>query len=242
MYALTDEHRIRTSYGHGFRAPSFGELYIDLGFFFKGNPDLEAEKSDTVTVGYAYTGKRAQGSIDYFRTRVEDGITFDLSGFPYTYGNLDRYTSQGINAGVMVDLAAGFSTSFSYSLTRQEDEEGAELRIYPKHTAFLKLLWNNPRWGARANLRGQLIDEVEYTDGTSRPAYQVWYLQGNKKLFSSGAYDFSIYMQANNLFDKKDIFSRDAQGNPVPGDFLVWLPPRTFLFGITIDMDWTGAR
>lgn len=242
MFALNDENRLRASYGHGFRAPSFGELYIDLGFFFKGNPDLEPEKSDTVTVGYAYTGRRAQGSVDYFWTRVKDGITFDLSKFPFTYTNLDRYTSQGINSSILVNLTAGFSTSFSYSYVSQEDEGGEAIRIFPKHSAFLKLIWSNPRLGVRANLRGQMVDKVEYTDGTSKPGYQMWYLQGSKKLFSTRDYSVGAYLQVNNLFDKKDLFGRDAQGNPIPGDFLVWLPPRTFTLGITIDMDWTRGR
>jgi outer membrane receptor for ferrienterochelin and colicins len=242
MFALTDDHRLRASYGHGFRAPSFGELYIDLGFFFKGNPDLKPEVSDSFTAGYSYSGKRAQGSIDYFYNKIKDGITFDLSRFPYTYRNLSSYTSQGINSSLMVNLAAGFSTSFSYSLIKQEDEEGEELSIYPKHSAYWKLLWSNPRLGARANIRSQMIDKVAYTDGTARPAYQMWYLQGNKDLFTTGTYKVGAYLQINNLFNKTDIFLRDSQGNPVQGDFLVWLPPRTLLFGITIDLDWTGAR
>ena len=243
MYALTSEHRLRASYGHGFRAPSFGELYVDLGFFFKGNPDLEPEISDTVTFGYSYTGDFAYGSIDYFRTRMQNGIVFAFVGFPvlYSYVNISEFTSQGINTSFSFSLPYGFTPSFSYSFVRREDDGGEELLNFPKHSGFFKLLWANPRLGLRANLRAQFMDQVLYTGGTSRPAYQMWYLRGSKRLFTSGRYSVDAFLQVENIFDRTDIFTRDPAGSPIPGDFQVWLPPRTFGFGITIDMDWAGS-
>jgi len=73
------------------------------------------------------------------------------------------------------------------------------------------------------------------------PAYTLWYAQASKKVSVKGQYAFSIYAQVNNLTDKKDIYNRSvATGNPVTTDVLpVWSAPRTYLAGITIDMDWT---
>jgi outer membrane receptor protein involved in Fe transport len=48
----------------------------------------------------------------------------------------------------------------------------------------------------------------------------------------------NVYAQVDNLFDESDIFLSNADGTPVQGQFQVWLPPRTFQFGITVDMDW----
>ena len=245
VYALTEEHRVRFSYGHGFRAPRFGELYLDLGFFFKGNPDLLPEKSDNFTVGYSLTNPVVQGSFDFFWNRVEDGIVFDFSAFPFgpvSYTNLQKFTATGFNSSMSVDLPGGFTSSFSYSYVKREDDEGEEILSYPKNSGFFKILWSNPRLGIRANLRAQLLDKVEYDDGASQPSYQVWYLKGSKRLFRTENYAFSAFAQVDNLFGKEDIFLRDESGNPVPGDFQVWLAPRTFLVGITIDMDWFGIR
>jgi len=44
-------------------------------------------------------------------------------------------------------------------------------------------------------------------------------------------------VQGSNLFDKRDIFTRNAQGQPVGADVIVWMPPRTFLAGVTMDLD-----
>lgn len=46
-YQLDDQHTLRASYGTAFNAPTYNQLYFP-GF---GNPDLEAETSDTLEVG-----------------------------------------------------------------------------------------------------------------------------------------------------------------------------------------------
>ncbi|MCE8019630.1 TonB-dependent receptor [Halomonas sp. MCCC 1A11036] len=46
-YDLDDRHTLRASYGTAFKAPSFNDLYFP-GF---GNPDLEAETSETIELG-----------------------------------------------------------------------------------------------------------------------------------------------------------------------------------------------
>jgi len=242
MYALNDENRLRFSYGHGFRAPRFGELYLDLGFFFKGNPDLQPETSNNFTFGYAHTSDVIQGSFDVFWNKIKNGITFDLSGFPFTYGNLSDFTAKGFNSAISISLPHGFTPEFSYSYVKREDDEGEAILGFPEHSAFFKLLWFRPQWGMRANIRAQFIDNIPYGDGTERPSYQIWYLKGSKTIFTTETYALNAFVQIDNLFDESDVFTRDAQGNPIPGDLGMWLAPRTFRVGITIDMDWLGSR
>ncbi len=241
VFAAAEGHRLRGSYGHGFRPPYFGELYLDLGRFFKGNPDLEPEISDGFTTGYVYSAGRAQLSADLYYTRVKNGITFAmLPTGAFTYDNVRRYDSQGINVAGSFTLPAGFTPSVSYTYNKREDDEGEELGGYPKHAAFLKLLWANPRLGLRANFRGQINGEVPPgPDGTFTPSYDVWYAQVEKRFARIGAYSLSAYFQIDNLFDQKDVFLQDEDGNPIVGDFQFWLPPRTFQVGVTVDMDWT---
>lgn len=238
MFAVTPEHRLRFSYGHGFRAPDFGELYIDLGFFFKGNPDLEPEISDNITVGYTYTGEYASGSFDYFHNNVENGITFDFSGgFPYTYNNIDEFTARGFNSEVSLNLPGGFTPTASYTMVIREDENGEEVGGFAKHNAFFKLLYSNPRYGVRANVRAQYNDEIEYSSGETRPSYTMWSGQVSKNLFTVDKYDVSAFLQVDNLTDEVDIVLVDEQGNPIPGELQVYLAGRTYLFGISINMD-----
>lgn len=242
VYSIGQLHRVRASYGHGFRAPLFGELYLYTPPFFVGNANLRPENSATVSAGYSYAGPKLQLSGDYFRAQVKNGIVFDLQRLPYTYMNLARYVSRGVNTAVSANLPGGLAPSVSYSYVKRLDETGKDVGGMPAHSVFLKLLWADPRRGLRANVRAQLQSEAIFEDGTSQPSYQVWYAQVNKKLVSRGAYAVSIFVQGDNLFNKNDIFRRTATGTPIVGDFQVWLAPRTFMTGFSVDMDWTGAR
>jgi len=239
MYDFSKEHSLRFSYGHGFRAPNFGELYLDLGPWFRGNPNLRPEISDNFTFGYVFNSSYANASIDYFHNRIKDGIVFDFSQFPpgpVTYTNLEEFTARGINSGLTVNLPLGFTPSVAYTFVKREDPEGVEVRNYPRHSAFFKLLWSNPRYGIRANLRAQFNGEIEFDDDTSQPAYQVWNFQIRKKLFETGNYAVSAYAQVDNLLDERDILMRDSSGQPIPSDFQIWIAPRTFLVGISFDL------
>jgi outer membrane receptor for ferrienterochelin and colicins len=235
-------HRIRASYGHGFRAPTFGELYLNQPPFFVGNPDLKPETSDTVTGGYAYAGARVQGAVDYSYSKVKNGITFvQITPSSFTNGNVSEYTAKALNANVAVNLPGGFAPSVAYTYLRREDADGNRLSSYPTNAFFLKLLYSNPRWGLRANFRGQINGEQppSLTDQSFVPAYDVWYIQVQKTILRRSGYNWSVFAQVDNLFDESDIFRRNASGQPIPNDFQIWLAPRTFQAGITIDMDWT---
>ncbi len=243
VYLLTDAQRVRATFGHGFRAPSFGELYLYTPPSFVGNPDLKAETSDTVTLGYAVANARVQASLDYFHAQVENGITFNLVRLPYTYVNLTETSSRGANTSFAVNLPYGLSPSLAYTFVQREDMNGNVIGGLPKHTAFVKLLWNNARIGLRANLRAQMLDRtVSSTDGSYVPAYRIWHLQGSKKLRTKGAYAVNMFAQIDNLLNRRDIFRRNRAGEPIAGDFQVWIAPRTFLAGITVDMDWVKGK
>jgi len=235
-------HRIRGSYGHGFRAPSFGELYLSQPPFFVGNPDLAPETSDTFTGGYSYASAKLQVGADYSYAKVKNGITFgNITPSLFTYVNVSNYNAKAFNGSVSVSLPAGFTPSLSYTWLERKNAEGQRLTAYPTNSFFAKLLWTNPRLGLRANFRGQINGEQvpSATDSSYVPAYDVWYVQAAKRLFRRGSHAISVFAQVDNLFDEKDVFRIDRNGNPVPNDFQVWLAPRTFQAGITIDMDWT---
>jgi outer membrane receptor for ferrienterochelin and colicins len=239
LVSVAAVHRIRGSFGEGFRAPSFGELYLNTPPFFTGNPNLKPERSQTLTGGYTYAGRSFEASVDLFRSEVKDGIEFfQVTPVSYTYVNLARYTSVGTNASVAASLPLGFTPSASYTYVKREDDQGAEIGGIPRHAAFLKLLWTNPRLGLRANLRGQWSDEVVFDDGTSQPAYDVWYVQVAKRFARAGRYNLTVSAQVDNLFDKRDIFLVSKDGQPIPGDFQAWLPPRAFLVSVTLGGDW----
>ncbi|MBK5257163.1 MAG: TonB-dependent receptor, partial [Vicinamibacteria bacterium] len=242
VYSLPKNHRLRASYGKGFRAPYFGELFL-VSFGFQGNPLLKPEKSETITGGWAFTGLRVEGSVDVFKAKITNGVVFaQLNPSLFTYDNVAKFNSLGTNINLAFNLPRGFSPSVSYTYNKREDDQKVEIGGFPKHSAFVKLLWSNPRLGVRANFRANMNGKVPASIGATSytPKYNLWYAQASKKITSKGQYAFNIYTQMNNIFDKKNIYNVDLQGNPRTSEVLpVWNAPRTYLAGITIDMDWT---
>ena len=80
MYKLNDKWKVRTSWGKGFRAPSFIERFIDwnnvqFNYLIEGNPDLKPEQSNGVTVGLDYfNSSNSELSLNYFYTFFENRI------------------------------------------------------------------------------------------------------------------------------------------------------------------------
>lgn len=136
---LSDQHRLRFSYGEGFRAPDVSELYSEFansGFFaFVGNPKLTPEESRSYSAGWTFLHPRVRYSLDLFYNRFKNGIGFaqvdvndpfdpffeqfidGLGGAPlYTNGNLGDYDARGVNSGLDLLLPFGFRTTLNYTL------------------------------------------------------------------------------------------------------------------------------
>lgn len=86
--------RSRLSWGQGFRAPSFNELYSP-GFagLFAGNPDLAPERSRSWEAGLDWRQDRQQVTFSLYRTRVTNLIAFE--GERFTALNVGRARLDG---------------------------------------------------------------------------------------------------------------------------------------------------
>lgn len=110
----------RLSWGEGFRAPNFNELYYpDSGYGFAGNPDLRPEASETWEAGLDLRpagGHRLGGSL--YRTRVRDLIAFAAPGSNNAV-NIQRAELEGIELEYRFDGArwtAGGNTTWQHAI------------------------------------------------------------------------------------------------------------------------------
>jgi vitamin B12 transporter len=96
---IHEDLRLRASWGQGFRAPNFNELYYP-GFFglFAGNPDLQAEQSNSFELGLRWDQDAKQHwDASAFRTRIDDLISFE--GVNFRAININKAALDGFEAG-----------------------------------------------------------------------------------------------------------------------------------------------
>ena len=88
--------RLRASWGQGFRAPDFNELYYP-GFLglFAGDENLQPERSDSAEIGAEWSPSAGQRlGLSAYRTRVDQLIAFD--GPKFQAINIDRAAIDGL--------------------------------------------------------------------------------------------------------------------------------------------------
>ena len=126
---IAGSNKFRAAYGEAFRAPAVGELY----FPFMGNPELEAERSRSVEVGYDH----ASGiSATLFRSDYDDLIIFGLA--TNRFENVGAANAHGAELSIERRVTSSLHASASYTFTETE-EEGADRPLVrrPRHAGSL---------------------------------------------------------------------------------------------------------
>jgi vitamin B12 transporter len=125
---INDGLRLRASWGQGFRAPNFNELYYP-GFFglFTGNPNLQPEESNSFELGLRWNqDAKQQWEISAFRTRIDNLIAFE-GGATFQAININKAALDGFEAAYQFNGEV-FSLKANASwLDARNDDTGAKL-------------------------------------------------------------------------------------------------------------------
>lgn len=130
-WQASDSLRWRASWGQGFRAPNFNELYypgFEVGpglFLFAGNAALQPERSHSAEIGLDWRpDARQEFGLSAYSTRISDLISF--TGFLQQAINTRRASIDGLELDYRVQLAA---LSIQANATWQDarDQDGMAL-------------------------------------------------------------------------------------------------------------------
>ena len=144
------EHLVlRGSFGTGFRAPDFKELYMrfvnsSAGYAVNGSPDLKPESSRNFMAGAEWQGNRVYGRVQAYRNDFTDFIEAVPVGPPtgqpvYEYGNVDDGMTSGLDLETGVALR-GYRLEASVSaMSTQDKATGKELLGRPPASGHLTL-------------------------------------------------------------------------------------------------------
>jgi vitamin B12 transporter len=184
---------LRTSYGTGFRAPSFNDLF----FPFYGNPSLKPEESKSYEAGVVKTlfqGKMSL-SLTYFKQDYKNLIQADPLIF--TAANIARASVEGVEAIASLRLNDALDIRTGYTYLNTEDKDtGESLPKRPKNKF-------NAGIGYTVRNLSLLLDylyvgkRLNSSVGTELSAYSVVNLSGNYRATK----DITLFGRIENLFN-----------------------------------------
>lgn len=233
-----DPHRtlvLRASYGHGFRAPSFRELYLSfanasVGYRVTGNDALRPEHARGFTASVEWRPHRVvMFGAGAFVTAIRDLITVDAGGDVALVGSVFRYVNIGAartrGAEASFGLRAGewLSLDGSYTFTEALDMTiPRPLPGRPAHQGSARLLLKHPRWGTQFNVRAAIRGKQFYYedrdgDGVDETREIPPYATLDLRLSQSIRGRVDLFVGVDNLLDAGDagylpIFPRSFYG------------------------------
>ena len=218
MYRVTDDFRVRFSYGQGFRAPDFRNLYLDFtnvtaGYQVLGNPSLQPESSHSWNIGAEYQVLDSLlGRIHVYRNDLHNLIEAErigqsaAGGSKFEYQNISKAFTEGIDVEAVIGNIGGFTSTVGYAYLRGADKEtGLALLNRSTHSGTLKLAYLHANSGFQIDLRGRYASPWGFFDDGDKvlepeelaPSYWVWNVRASKTLFKI----FKASIGCNNIFD-----------------------------------------
>lgn len=149
-------HKVRASFGKGFRAPAIGELYFPFG----GNTSLDSEHSRNVEVGYDRFDANGSFGIAVFDTDYEGLISFGPTG---QFENIAAAHARGLELSLSRRLGP-LQLDASYTRLDTEDEAtGEALARRPENSGSLALGYHAPSYSLQfvVTHKGQRVDVTD---------------------------------------------------------------------------------
>lgn len=232
-FLLAGDLDLRLAYARGFRAPSIRELYYDFfdaSHSIAGNPNLEAEHSNSFTGSLTWNAVRTKTirfntTLNGFYNDVSNMIGYAVDAANptvTTYVNIANYKTRGgtltgqLIAGNL-DASLGFGYTGRYNEYSEMDKDLPSFKWSPEVTSIVS--YGFPKIGFSANLyykftgklpyyqqvteNGQIQIRLAETDG-----YHWADLTLNKKLFSL----LTVNAGIRNLFDVTAIANSAVSG------------------------------
>jgi hemoglobin/transferrin/lactoferrin receptor protein len=179
-------------YAHGFRSPPFDDVNIGLDlpqFNTRAipNPDLEAERSDSLELGLRFSGGSLSGTAsvyasryrDFIESRVNIGVEPGTGTTLFQSRNLARAGIQGAEAALTADLGAwrpslaGFGARASAGITNGRDTvRDRPINGIDPPRGTVGLLYDAPSGAFGAALDLTLVGAKHDVDESAGPLYR----------------------------------------------------------------------
>lgn len=189
---------LTTTYGRGFRAPTFFDLYAPASDFYVPNPDLRPEKSKSLEIGLrSEPASPWPWRVTWFDNRIEDLITYV---YP-TMENVRRARIRGLE-GSIETVAWGVRMKASVTGQRPRDEDTGH-RLQGRAEVFGRVeaarAWGAWSLSGGVTASGDRYDSANEAPETRLPGYAI----ADATLRYASGKGWNVELTAANLFDKR---------------------------------------
>lgn len=216
---------LRASYGRGFRAPSFQQLFLrfenpSVGYIVSGNPEVGAESSHGVDVGFEWEPVRELSfAAAFFRNDLEDMIavvTVDdpsQRGALLSYANIATAWTMGLESSARLRVEDFLTVTAGYTLTETWDGQNERhLEGRARHRFTLSARFSYEPWDLDVVGRAALlVDRIHYVDvdgdGTDDELYGEPIAQIDLRVAKRFTRHFELFVGIDNLLDAGDAFT-----------------------------------
>jgi vitamin B12 transporter len=198
---LTDNLRMKASYGKAFRAPTFNDLYWPSS----GNHNLMPETSKNTEIGLDGKWTNGKWSVNAFENKVDNLINWqDMGGEVWLPANIDKAVIRGVELGASTQLA-GWDVAANVTVQQPKNAAGTNagklLQLRPKQIANLDVdrKLGNVRVGAGIHAESKRYDDVANAEAKKLPGYGTLDLRADYQM----AKDWTVGVKVGNVLDKK---------------------------------------
>lgn len=212
---LTSKLKVRATVSHGFRVPTYTELYYSQPGLI-GNANLKPESAWNYEGGIDYqVSNRITTMLTVFHRRERNDIDYahpaDAPTAVFQAQNIDRLNFTGVETTLRFRPRAGQQLDFSYAALHGSQDALANLVTryignYPSHNGFVAWQGSLPgRFTARTR--------IGVTQRLGQESYPLWDLSAARDFGR-----FSTYLQMANLSDSR---YQEIPGVAMPGRSVV---------------------
>lgn len=208
-FSLDERVRITTSYGTAFKAPTFNDLYYPDTGWYKGNPNLKPEESESFDFGVEISTGQTLWTAHYFNTRINNLISYVYSFPVSTMENVSKAKIDGFELTVDTELY-GFKLSGNASYVNPIDRStGKMLPNRSKNNFNLSIDKdiNSFSYGASLIASSERYNTKE--EQQQLPGFGLVNIRASWDIDKH----WTLKAKIDNLFDKDYVLTRDFDGN-----------------------------
>jgi vitamin B12 transporter len=185
--------RVKSSYGTGFRAPKFNELF----FPFYGNQNLKPKESNAWEIGMEkdFLEKRVTLSLTYFDQKYKNLIQTDP--FTFTAANIARAEVKGVEVNAALKVTENINIKAGYTFLDTEDKNtGQRLPLRPEDKVNLSAEFYTKDISVVANYTF-VSKRFDSSVARNLSSYSLVNLAGNYRVTKW----LTLFARIDNLFD-----------------------------------------